>query len=276
LNINTLVGDIYTTLEGKAPYWGFSSLDLTSSLQEVYKKSNTIKERPPKTLYFSEIGDPCPRKLHYRFNSPQLAEKHDGNTLIKFFYGNMLEDFVLAVTEGAGHEVTSRQGRATLELDDGWKVTGKIDAVIDGVLVDVKSTTKYGEEKFKHGLVDDPFGYALQLGGYAVALGHTSAGFLTIQKELGHLGWYPITVDKNKVISGAQAAVKAVTSDITELPRLSPVPQSKTSKNMKLCTSCGYCPYKKQCWPEMRTFLYSNSVEHLVYVDTEPRVLELK
>jgi hypothetical protein len=188
----------------------------------------------------------------------------------------MLEDFVLAVTEGAGHEVTSRQGRATLELDDGWKVTGKIDAVIDGVLVDVKSTTKYGEEKFKHGLVDDPFGYALQLGGYAVALGHTSAGFLTIQKELGHLGWYPITVDKNKVISGAQAAVKAVTSDITELPRLSPVPQSKTSKNMKLCTSCGYCPYKKQCWPEMRTFLYSNSVEHLVYVDTEPRVLELK
>ena len=275
MNINTLVGDIYTTLEGKAPYWGFSSLDLTSSLQEVYKKSNTIKERPAKTLYFSEIGDPCQRKLHYRFNSPHLAEKHDGNTLIKFFYGNMLEDFVLAATEAAGHVVADRQGRAILDLDDGWKVTGKIDALIDGVLVDVKSTTKYGEEKFKHGLVDDPFGYALQLGGYAVALGLTSAGFLTIQKELGHLGWYPIVVDKKKVISGAQAAVKAVTSDITELPRLDAVPQSKTSKNMKLCTSCGYCPYKKQCWPEMRTFLYSNGPEFLVKVVDVPRVMEI-
>lgn len=275
MKIDTLVGDIYTTLEGKAPYWGFSSLDLTPLLKEVYAKSNTIKERPPKTLYFSEIGDPCPRKLHYRFNSPHLAEKHDGNTLIKFFYGNMLEDFVLAATEAAGHVVADRQGRAILDLDDGWKVTGRIDAIIDGVLVDVKSTTKYGEEKFKHGLVDDPFGYALQLGGYAVALGLTSAGFLTIQKELGHLGWYPITVDKKKVISGAQAAVKAVTSDITELPRLDPVPQSKTSKNMKLCTSCGYCPYKKQCWPEMRTFLYSNGPEFLIKVVDVPRVMEV-
>lgn len=275
MKIDTLVADVYATLEGKAPSRGFSSLDLTASLKEAYVKSNTIKERPPKTLYFSEIGDPCPRKLHYRVNSQHLAEKHDGSTLIKFFYGNMLEDFVLATVEAAGHEVTNRQGRATLELENGWKVTGKIDAVIDGVLVDVKSTTKFGEEKFKRGLVDDPFGYSLQLGGYAAALGYTSAGFLTIQKELGHLGWYPITVDKKKVIAGAQAAVKAATSDLSELKRLDPVPQSKTSKNMKLCTSCSYCPYKKQCWPEMRTFLYSNGPEFLVKVVDVPRVNEV-
>lgn len=273
--IDTLVGDIYATLEGKAPSRGFSSLDLTASLKEAYAKATTIKERPPKTLYFSEIGDPCQRKLNYRVNYPQLAEKHDGNTLIKFFYGNMLEDFVLAATEAAGHVVSDRQGRAKLELEDGWKVTGKIDAIIDGVLVDVKSTTKYGEEKFKYGLVDDPFGYALQLGGYAVALGIPNAGFLTIQKELGHLGWYPITVDKTKVMAGAMAAVKAATADLKELKRIDPVPQSKTSKNMKLSTTCSYCPYKKECWPEMRTFLYSNGPEFLVKVVDVPRVNEL-
>lgn len=273
--IDTLVADVYATLEGKEPAGSFSSLDLTGTLQNVFKKASTTKERSPKTLHFSELGDPCPRKLNYRVNSPQLAESIDGNTRLKFFYGDVLEAVVLNLAEAAGHTVHSRQQRAMLELDDGWKVTGYIDAVVDNVLVDVKSTTKYGEEKFKNGLQDDPFGYKMQLGGYAVALGHSTTGFLTIQKELGHLGWYPIEVDKKAVMDGAQAAVSYVQRSVEELPRLDPVPQSKTSKNTKLCTSCSYCPFKKQCWPNMRTFLYSNGPEFLIDVVDTPRVTEL-
>ena len=274
-SIDTLVADVYATLEGKGVASPFSSIDLTESLQNVYAKANTIKERPPKTLYFSEVGDPCPRKLHYRVNSPQLAEGIDGNTRLKFFYGDVLETLVLSLAEAAGHTVTDRQGRASLELSNGWKISGRIDAVVDGVLVDVKSTTKYGEEKFKNALADDPFGYKMQLGGYAIALGHSTMGFLTIQKELGHLGWYPISVNEKEIISGATKATENVSKDLKDLPRLSPVPQSKTSKNKKLCTSCSYCPYKKECWPEMRTFFYSNGPEFLVEVVDTPRVTEL-
>jgi len=274
-SIDTLVADVYATLEGKEPAGSFSSLDLTGALKNVYAKASTTKERSPKTLHFSELGDPCPRKLNYRVNSPSLAEGIDGNTRLKFFYGDVLENLVLSLAEASGHTVNQRQGRAILELDDGWKVTGYIDAVVDNVLVDVKSTTKYGEEKFKHGLVDDPFGYKMQVGGYAVALGYKETGFLTIQKELGHIGWYPIAVDKDAVMNGAQAAVSYVQRDVNELPRLDPVPQSKTSKNMKLCTSCSYCPFKKTCWPDVRTFLYSNGPEFLVNVVDVPRVTEL-
>jgi hypothetical protein len=274
-NINTLVADIYATLEGKMPTGSFSPLNMTEALQNVYAKANTIKERPPKTLYFSELGDPCPRKLNYRVNSPELAESIDGNTRLKFFYGDVLESLVLSLAEASGHTVSDKQRRVELELDNSWKVKGRIDAVIDGALVDVKSTTKFGEEKFKNGLQDDPFGYKMQLGGYAVALELQQCGFLTIQKELGHVGYYPIEVSKQAVLDGAHAAVSYVERPLQELPRLDPVPQSKTSKNKKLCTTCSYCSYKKHCWPEMRTFLYSDGPAFLTEVVDVPRVAEL-
>jgi CRISPR/Cas system-associated exonuclease Cas4 (RecB family) len=275
-SVTSLVADVYATLEGKEPSGSFSSLDLTDALKKVYSKIGTTKERAAKTLHFSELGDPCPRKLNYRVNHGALAEEIDGNTRLKFFYGDMLEQLVLSVAEAAGHTVEKKQERAILNLSDGWQITGYIDAVVDGVLTDVKSTTKYGEEKFKNGLVDDPFGYKMQLGGYAVALDYDEAGFLTIQKELGHIGWYPIKIDKKMVVDNAEAAVEYVKRPLDQLPRLAPVPQSKTSKNMKLSTSCSYCSYKKECWPEMRTFLYSSGPEFLVEVVDLPRVVELK
>lgn len=59
------------------------------------------------------------------------------------------------------------------------------------------------------------------------------------------------------------------------ITRLSSVPASKTSKNKKLCTSCSYCNFKKQCWPEMRTFMYASGPEFLVEVVDVPRVMEI-
>jgi hypothetical protein len=233
-------------------------------------------EREKKVLYFSEVGDPCPRRLWYRYNQPEVATKPDGRALLKFFYGDMLEELVLNVAEDAGHSVTSKQERVIYEVGDGWVVRGRIDAVIDGVVVDVKSVTKYSEEKFKNDLQDDPFGYYQQLNGYAAALNHDSAGFVTIQKELGHVNYYPIEVNKGLFRMQAEHAVETVSLESPDtINRLPAVAQSKTSKNKKLCTSCGYCNYKKQCWPEMRTFMYSSGPEFLVEVVDTPRVLEI-
>ena len=188
----------------------------------------------------------------------------------------MLEELVLNVAEDAGHSVTNKQERVVYEVGDGWVVRGRIDAVIDGVVVDVKSVTKYSEEKFKNDLQDDPFGYYQQLNGYATALNNDNAGFVTIQKELGHVNYYPIEVNKGLFRMQAEHAVETVSLDSPDtINRLPAVPQSKTSKNKKLCTSCGYCNYKKQCWPEMRTFMYSSGPEFLVEVVDTPRVMEI-
>ena len=60
-----------------------------------------------------------------------------GSHLIKFFGGHMIEKFVLLLAEVSGHKV---EHGTELFLDD---VKGHQDAEIDGVLVDVKSTSAY-------------------------------------------------------------------------------------------------------------------------------------
>ena len=270
--INTLVADVYSVISGSIPN-ATSNTDVSVSYDKWFTPRS--QEREDKILYFSEVGIPCPRQLWYKYNAPEIAVKPDSNLLLKFFYGDILEELVLNVSESAGHIVEKKQERVLYEVGGGWYVRGRIDAVIDGVVVDVKSVTKYSEEKFKGGLVDDPFGYYQQLNGYASALNNDAAGFVTIQKELGHINYYPIQVDRGLFAQQADFAVETVTSNIAEIPRLAAVPQSKTSKNKKLCTACSYCSFKSECWPEMRTFLYSHGPEFLVDVVDVPRVMEV-
>lgn len=272
-NIETLVDDIYDVVAGaKAPATSSNNVDV--SYNKWFEPRS--REREDKVLYFSEVGDPCPRRLWFKYNTPDVGDAPDGRTLLKFFYGDMLEELVLKVAEDAGHEVTSKQERVVYDIEDGWVVRGRIDAVIDGVVVDVKSVTKFSEEKFKNNLQDDPFGYYQQLNGYASALTNNSAGFVTIQKELGHVGYYAIEVHQGLFNLQAKNAKEVVQqTSFQELPRFDPVPQSTTSKNSKLCVSCSYCAYKKECFPELRTFLYSSGPVHLVNVVDIPRVPEV-
>ena len=267
--IESLIGDIYATLEGRQAPFKFSNVDVTEHLVKTFEGRSW--ERPEKTLRFSEVGTPCKRALWYKFHKADTAEPHDGHTLLKFFYGHALEETVLALAEAAGHEVTGRQKPALLELSDGWKVKGSSDAFIDSVLVDVKSVTKSSETKFKEGLVDDPFGYRLQLSGYATAFGQTRAGFLTIQKELGHLGFYPFDVDPAWTLDKMEEQASAVKGSLESLPRLDPVPEGK-SGNTKLCTACSYCGFKQNCYPEAKKFLYAKGPVWLVDVKRPPKV----
>ena len=271
-SIHTLVDDVYSVVSG-----GIAPSTTNNKVEVSYDKWFTPRgnERDENVLYFSEVGDQCMRRLWYKYNQPELATKPDGQLLLKFFYGDILEELVLNVAEDAGHTVEKKQERVIYDVGNGWKIRGRIDAVIDGVMVDVKSTTKFGVEKFKSGLVDDPFGYYQQLNGYASALNYNDAGFLTIQKELGHVAYFPIAVDKASFQMQAEAATEAVMSDITSIARLDSVPASKTSKNKKLCTACSYCNFKKECFPELRTFMYSSGPEFLVDVVDTPRVMEI-
>lgn len=272
-NIETLIPDIYATLEGRKTFSKFSNVDVTEHLVKTFEGRSW--ERPEKTLRFSEIGTPCKRALWYKFHKADTAEPHDGHTLLKFFYGHALEETVLALAEAAGHEVTGRQKPALLELSDGWKVKGSSDAFIDGTLVDVKSVTKASESKFKEGLNDtnDIFGYRLQLSGYATAFDQTEAGFFTIMKELGHLGYYTIKVDKGWTLDQMEERASAVKGSLENLKRLDPVPEGK-SGNTKLCTACSYCGFKQNCYPEATKFLYAKGPVWLVEVKKQPKVDE--
>lgn len=282
-NIKSLVKDIYEVIStGRAegsPDLSTYSLDMSSAYTSMVVPENKI--RTPETLYFSEIGTPCSRKLWYKVNNTG-KEQLQAYTRIKFSYGHMLEALVLQLARDAGHEVSGEQQRVEYNHPSGWRVSGRIDAIIDGVLVDVKSVSKFGKQKFENGLLDDPFGYKDQLNGYATVLKNDETGFLTIEKELGHIAYYPFGgYDSKNWDSLVDKAVSVVSSHVVPERAFEPVPQSKTSRNGKLSVNCSYCEYKQECWQDandgqgLRGFAYSGKIEWLAEVVDLPRVPEI-
>ena len=228
----------------------------------------------------SGIGSPCQRKLWYKINRTNDADKLQPNTLLKFFFGDMIEELALSVAVAAGHKVEGMQDRL-----DVHGIKGHRDAVIDGMTVDVKSASPFAFKKFKEGNLrdDDPFGYISQLSSYVYAAkddplvtNKTAGAFLVIDKVNGHicLDVYDFEEELKTKEQEMLAAKEMVAGPMPE-DRIPPVPQSKTSPNTKLDMTCSYCEFNKICWPEVRTFLYSTGPLHLVDVVTEPRTVEV-
>lgn len=232
------------------------------------------------TLRMSNLGKPD-RQLWYEFhpdpNDPK--EELEPHTLLKFLIGDIYEAVLLFLAKVAGHSVAQEQ--AEVEIDG---IKGHIDAVIDDVVVDVKSASTFAFKKFKFGTLadDDPFGYIDQIGGYMAALGKPGA-FLAGDKQNGHLALLSIPREETEGlrISDRITHLKAMIDDEAEPERCyEPVPDG-TSGNLALAVGCSYCPHKFRCWSDanngigVRTFLYSTGPKHLVKVEREPKVPEL-
>lgn len=272
--IDTLVEDIYRVLEE-----GNVKID-ASKLSDALK-SILERENPKPVLRMSNLGTKCERQLWYKINVPDKAEPLKGNVLLKFLIGHVMEEVVISLAEAAGHKVEHRQ--ATVAIGG---VEGHIDAVIDGVLTDVKSASSFSYVKFVNGLSDgsDSFGYLDQLGSYrhgTKQLGliedGAGAGFLAADKQHGSLHFDPHPNvgdgrDWEEFVRQKQAVVNA-----PEPPARTfhPLPEGK-SGNLKLGVECSYCPFKKECFPSVRTFFYSKGPVHLTHVERLPDVPEHK
>ena len=249
-------------------------------------------ERESGKLWASDLGESCNRKTYYKFCEPDKAAPLMGHTKFKFLYGNILEEAALYMAEEAGHKVTYQQEPVKLELlNDDWQVSGRIDAVIDGVLVDVKSTSSFGYKKYsKEGLnaTNDSFGYLWQLGYYHNFMPTTDrnpdeAGFLWIDKQNGHLLYQDVTPElpsESELHHRISDKIKIIDNEKEPERTFLPVPEGK-SGNMKLDTKCSYCDFKKHCWRDanggtgLRTFLYNWGPVSLTEVKREPRVPEI-
>ena len=276
-SLDTLVQDIYGLFT--------SGKDFDKSNVEEFGKrlathiSNRITdEKRSDTLRMSNLGTRCDRKLWYTVNKPEAAEALPPEVRFKFLYGDILEELVLFLAKEAGHEVEGTQD--TLEING---VKGHRDAIVDGVVVDVKSASTYSFKKFDEHLTadNDAFGYIDQLGAYLYAsqddpkvVHKDRAAFIAVDKTLGH-----ITVDVQpntyKNYDKVVAEKKAVITQKEPPPRaFSDEPDGK-SGNRKLCIECSYCAFKKECWPGMQTFFYSNGPRFLTHVARTPNVKEV-
>jgi hypothetical protein len=268
---------------------------LSESIAEHVKNRLTPRtgSRKDKVLWMSEVGKTCKRQLWYNHRPETPKESLPPNASLKFLYGEILEDLLLFLAEQAGHEVTDRQKVCEIALPNGWKIRGRMDAKIDGILTDVKSASTYAFVKFEMGNLkdDDPFGYLSQLGLYNQSEDTkegTYTAFFVIDKTLGH-----VTVDtytykgdpehtKSIGEKDLHALVELTSLIETEKPpdQLSPVPDGK-SGNLKLCVTCSYCEYKNHCWKDsnegrgLRYFSYSGKPVAFTKIEKEPRVVEV-
>ena len=174
-DIADLIPDIQSLLAvvaggGKADFTEEELAELGAAMATaVGRQMNRGKKvRPPKTLYMSEVGQPCKRKLWYRYYQDKHgieSEPMHPNTILKFLYGDIIEELILAIAKKAGHTVEEEQKSHSFEVR-GWEIRGRQDARIDGHLVDVKSASSFAMQKFRNGLTpeQDAFGYLDQLG----------------------------------------------------------------------------------------------------------------
>lgn len=278
--LDTLVYDIEQVVLGKGGWDKTISAFFGQQLSEVSFQRFSKEQTPRTNLSLSQIGTPCQRKLWYKINQPDKGEPLSAEALGTFFYGDMIEALVICLAQAAGHKVEGLQDRVEVH-----GVKGHRDCVIDGVTVDVKSAAKYSFQKFAdHNLrEDDPFGYISQLSSYVyagkddpVVTNKTEGAFLVVQKDRFKLclDRYDFT-EELKTKEAEIEAAKAMVAGPIPNDRLEPVPQSKTSPNKALSVTCSYCEFRKTCWPEARTFLYSTGPVHLAEVKKEPNVVEL-
>jgi len=285
MSTETLVKDIYQMIDTKEISDGVDVDkiidDFGKNMKKILKQNITEHEFDRRKLRMSNIGKKD-RQLWYSYNGYE-GEKLMPHTRIKFLYGHLIEEMILALAKLAGHQVTDEQKRAEVE-----GIKGSMDCKIDGVLTDVKSASPYGFKKFKDGslLNDDPFGYVDQIKGYAHSEGDTEFGWLVMDKTNGHLTylkydmadesqWYWTKLNFFSIAERIKHIKEVVKS--VEPPKrcYKPIPDGKAG-NMKLGVGCSYCAYKHECWgDDLRTFIYANGPRFLVETVNTPNVIEV-
>lgn len=200
-------------------------------------------------------------------------------TVLKFIYGDIIEHLLLFLARLAGHSVTHLQDEVVLK-----GIKGHIDADIDGVTVDVKSTSTHAFRKFADGSLaeNDAFGYIEQIAGYSKAR-DTDGAFLAVDKSSGEVAYLPYSRKELDVfdVEGRIDFLKEALDSEVEPERCYDDEEEGASGNRKLGVNCSYCSHKKRCWAEsnnglgLRTFLYSGGPKFLTKVVKEPKVYEV-
>ena len=279
-SIDTLVKDIYKLFdEGNDRKPTPHDLNkFAESMKDAVLTYLTEKQSGSRGIRMSSLGKPD-RQLWYELYKPELREHMPAHARIKFLYGHMLEALLLLLSKTAGHSVTDEQ--RTLKLDG---VTGHQDAVIDGVVVDVKSASQFGFRKFRDNDITpetDAFGYLHQIAAYSEANNNDKVAFLAIDKQSGALA---LCRPHKSDVPNARERIKHLRVALKDKnkppPRCYDEEPDGTSGNMKLSVGCSYCAYKNDCWSDandgqgLRKFIYSKGPRWLTKVVNEPNVSE--
>lgn len=276
-SIYTLVPDVYQLLGEKGWYNELLNssfqTNLSARLQEQWGDGGFFPR-----LRLSQMGDRCPRSLWYSIHHPELAERLPPWAQFKYIYGHTIEQLALMLAKAAGHTVEGEQD----ELDVNG-VKGHRDAVIDGCVVDVKSTTHFTMEKAKRRTLetDDNFGYLDQLDGYVLGSANDplvitkDKGYLwCIDRSMGHMHVYEHTARFDRILRRTRECKDIVGRSDIPACTCETRPRGR-SGNVELAVKASYNPFKFCCFPNLRIFLYADGPAYLTKVEDRPSVSEI-
>lgn len=273
--IDTLIQDIYELIRSKHEGWFNEELARLFASEVTTRLAGQLGAGPRTPgLRLSKMGPSCQKALWCSINHPEMAEALPPWAEIKYSFGHVIEALAISLARASGHEVTGEQDE--LRLDG---IVGHRDCVIDGCVVDVKSSSSIAFQKFKGGdfSKSDNFGYLDQLDGYVLASADDPSvqvknkGYLlAVDKQLGHMCLY-----EHEVTDERRDALKA---RIAEYKRIVAQPQppactcgtEEQAGNTRLDLRASYSPYKYFCHPYLRTFLYSSGPVYFTKVTRRP------
>ena len=234
-----------------------------------------------RTLRLSKLGAQCPCALWHSVNTPELAEPLPAWATIKYSYGHILEALAITLAKASGHLVVGEQDEVSV---DG--IVGHRDCVVDGCIVDVKSATSIGFQKFKSRAFNentDSFGYLAQLDGYLVGSANDplvtvkdTAYLLVIDKTLGHMCTYEHKIREDFIRDRIKRYKAIVAQDTPPACECGTRPDGQ-SGNVILDTVASYNPFKYCCFPKLRTFLFAEGPRYFTVVKRRPldRIIEV-
>lgn len=269
-SIHTLIQDVYEVIDN-----GYVGVDWDAITVKIAHEHS--KEKGPARLRLSQMGDRCPKALWHSIHTPHEAEPLPPQARFKYTYGHIIEAVAIQLAKASGHDVTGEQDEIIV---DG--VMGHRDCVIDGAIVDVKSTSSLSFKKFKDKTIaeDDSFGYLAQLDAYVLGsindplVRIKDRGYIwAIDKQLGHMCLYEHYLRRNfdqYDISFRIAKAKQIVSQVSPPLCNCETESDGESGNIKLSSTSGYNAFKYCCFPRLRTFLYSGGPRYLTTVKKRP------
>lgn len=275
-SIYTLETDIKNLLETKG--WMTDSLaeELAHAVSTRIQAQFSEDQKAP-SLRLSQMGPKCPKALWHSIHTPDVAERLPSWSQSKFSIGHFWEAYALILCKAAGHEVKGEQHEFIL---DGVK--GHCDAIVDGCLVDFKSSSSRQFSKYKSKSLeqDDPFGYLDQLDGYVVAgredpiLLVKDRGYIcAIDKQMGHMHVYEHYTRES--IRDRIARYKAIVARADPPECTCETTPYGASGNLKLGTRASYSAYKWECHPGLRCFISSTGPLYLTKTVRKPEMIEV-
>lgn len=225
-------------------------------------KQAVIKQFTPRDPKFklrpSNLGRPLCQLQKEREGAP--SEPMPYNHVIRMLIGDCVEAIVRLLLTTAGARVTSDGDRVKTKVS-GVEITGDSDIDIDGKVYDIKSCSPFA---FQHKWLlgydalkkDDAFGYIAQLYLYADAQKKEPGGWIVVDKSSGEITVVEVTdsqKERREVRKNRKDTVEAIRDNAPFRPCFEPEPEffrQKPTGDSVLSKTCGFCGFKKSCWPK--------------------------